>query len=70
LDDTIIIWDVKSGEILKRLEGHSEPVNSVSFSPDGGLLASGGGDKTIIIWDIKSGKILKRLEGHSLMEGS
>lgn len=31
---------------------HSEPVYSVSFSPDGRLLATGSFDKAIHIWDI------------------
>jgi WD40 repeat protein len=37
---------------------------SVSFSPDGRLLAAGC-DRAIYIWDISTGKCVKRLEGHS-----
>jgi len=34
------------------LTGHTGPVASVTFSPDGGTLASGGDDGTIILWDV------------------
>jgi len=47
----------KSFELIKTLEGHSYYVISVSFSPDGKYLASGGsGDKTIKIWEITTYK--------------
>ena len=36
------------------LKGHSESVHSVSFSPDGKRIVSGGSDKTIKVWDISS----------------
>ena len=38
------------------LEGHSESVSSVAYSPDGAFLASGSDDKTIRIWNIGEGK--------------
>ena len=48
--------------------GHRAAVNAVSFSPDGKLLASGGGDGRgpgrIILWDIDSQKQLRTLSGH------
>ncbi|QYT06072.1 hypothetical protein H0G86_012939 [Trichoderma simmonsii] len=44
-------WDA----CLQTLEGHSDSVNSVVFSPDGQRLASGSDDGTIKIWDVNSG---------------
>ncbi|MER5650386.1 serine/threonine-protein kinase [Streptosporangium sp. NPDC002524] len=36
---------------VAQLRGHTEAVNAVAFSPDGGTLASGGGDGEMIMWD-------------------
>ncbi|MEH2248645.1 AAA-like domain-containing protein, partial [Nostoc sp.] len=48
-----------------RLEGHSERVNSVVFSPDGKTLASASADKTIKLWNLDTGKEITTLSGHS-----
>ena len=50
---------------LKTLDGHSNWVESVCWSPDGKYLASGSSPATLIIWDANSGQKLKTLEGHS-----
>ncbi|AFY33697.1 sigma-54 interacting domain-containing protein [Calothrix sp. PCC 7507] len=49
---------------LNSLEGHSSPVYSVCFSPDGKTIATASGDRTVKLWDI-SGKQLKTFQGHS-----
>ncbi len=50
--------------MLQTLEGHSGSVESIAFSPDGKLLASGSFDKTIKLWDIATGDVQQNLEGH------
>ncbi|MBO5838211.1 MAG: hypothetical protein J6R06_00850, partial [Bacteroidales bacterium] len=54
-----------TGQCLKTLEGHSDWVRSVAYSPDGTKIISGSYDKTIKIWDAITGQCLKTLEGHS-----
>ena len=45
-DHSVWVWDAKTGEQLKELQGHSSGVDSVSFSPDGNQIVSGSGDKS------------------------
>ena len=47
-----------------RMEGHTSYVRSVTFSPDGAIIASGACDNTVRTWDAKSGQALKVLDGH------
>lgn len=48
----------------RELPGHSNTVNSVSYSPDGALLASGSDDHTIRIWFLASATCKMVLQGH------
>ena len=50
---------------LQTLEGHSDPVLSVAFSPDGQRIVSGSYDDTIKLWDAQTGSELRTLQGHS-----
>jgi WD40 repeat protein len=49
---------------INRLEGHTGSVTSISFSPDGQLLASVSEDKTVKIWKL-DGQLLNTLKGHT-----
>lgn len=67
---TLSILDVRTGAkgrsySLGPIEGHAAEVNSVAFSLDGKLLASGSKDISVIVWDAESGKLLWALWGHA-----
>ena len=51
--------------MLMIMEGHSNLVYSVAFSPDGAHIVSGSGDNTVRIWDATTGAEVTRMEGHS-----
>ena len=43
------------------MQGDSNYVRTVSFNPDGSVLASGSADKTIILWSMPDGQPIKTL---------
>lgn len=63
----IRIWDIKTGELLRELVGHTDGVTSVCYSPDGERLVSASTDKTIRLWDVSSGALVQTFHGHTSM---
>jgi len=51
-------------EIVWMRGGHADSVNSVAFSPDGSLIASGSWDATIKLWRVLDGALVRTLMGH------
>ncbi|MDE0088203.1 MAG: sigma-70 family RNA polymerase sigma factor [Candidatus Poribacteria bacterium] len=49
----IRIWDVSTGEQIHSFQGHNSLVQSLAFSPNGTMLASGCSNGTIFLWDLK-----------------
>ncbi|MBD2112140.1 MULTISPECIES: HNH endonuclease [Cyanophyceae] len=67
---TIYLWSIDNRELIRTFVGHDLRVNTLAFSPDGQILASGSNDRTVRLWNVKSGKQLHVLEGHSSNVGT
>ena len=53
------MWNYKSGECLKILQGHSHNVSAISFHPSLPLLASVSEDESVRIYDSSSFEVKK-----------
>ena len=60
-DGTMKIWDAATGKENRTLNGHSNYVTCVTFSPDGRRIASGG-DDAVRLWDAVTGQETLTLE--------
>jgi|GEM_PF-3439715 len=66
-DGIIRLWDVETGNISRRLQGHTKTVHAVTVSSDGRLLASGSEDGLVLVWDWEKRTPLKSVYLRSLM---
>lgn len=65
-DGAALVLDVESGEELFSLAGHDGyAVNDFDFSPDGSLIATGGGDWNVRLWNAGTGSLVVTLPGHT-----
>lgn len=62
---TIRVVDLKTGQEVFVLAGHTGPVSGLALSSDGRTLASGSQDNTVRLWNVATGKEVRTLRGHS-----
>src|SRR5262249_44886796 len=62
---TVSLALAQQAAVVGTLEGHTDPVYSVAWSPDGQTLATAGFDNTVRLWDAATRKEIRKFEGHS-----
>jgi WD40 repeat protein/DNA-binding SARP family transcriptional activator len=70
----LILWNMATGQEVRRFEGQRDVIYCVAISPDGKTALSGSGpsgpfsassgNNDIILWDLETGAMLKQMKGH------
>ncbi|KAI7174154.1 WD40 repeat-like protein, partial [Hortaea werneckii] len=68
-DCTVRVWKISTGELLHRLQGHTQKVYSVVLDHERGRCISGSMDNLVKVWDLQTGSCLYNLEGHTSLVG-
>lgn len=69
-DDHIYVWDVNTGELKSKLDGHRKHRIYLAFNRNANRLLSQSPDGTSRIWDPLSGRQLVRLDTRSVFQWS
>jgi WD40 repeat protein len=65
-DKTLRLWDLETGVVLKKMEGHRRQVLALAVSRDGQIIASGDWRGEIIAWHGETGEsITQPIKAHS-----
>jgi WD40 repeat protein len=63
-DGIVHVWQVNTGNELRRFDTQVGCVWSIACSPDGSTALFGGADHSVRVWDIRSGRETLCLVGH------
>ncbi|KAI5361912.1 Putative F-box domain, WD40/YVTN repeat-like-containing domain superfamily [Septoria linicola] len=68
-DCTVRVWKISNGDLVHRLQGHTQKVYSVVLDHARNRCISGSMDNLVKVWDLVSGACLFNLEGHTSLVG-
>jgi COMPASS component SWD1 len=65
LDGTVVIFDMETNGVARKLKGHLRQVQSLSWSQDDRYLLTASQDWKVILWDLQTGEPFRivRLNG-------
>ena len=62
-DNVVKLYEVSTGRLLMRYEGHRAGIRCCAFTPDGRRLVTAGDDKSARLWDVRTGRELINYDG-------
>eukprot|EP01132_Coremiostelium_polycephalum_P000933 gene933-1178_t len=60
----LLVWEWRSETYILKQQGHSYNMNTLSYSPDGQFIATGGEDGKVKIWNTNSGYCVVTFDDH------
>jgi RNA polymerase sigma factor (sigma-70 family) len=65
-DPSVRVWELASGQEVRRFNGHRAGVYAVAFFPDGHRIASASADATAMVWDLSATDLPRPMNVDSL----
>jgi WD40 repeat protein len=62
-DNTLRIWDVDTGKLLREMRGHTHTISSIAYAPNGRRAVTASFDRSVRLWDVETGRELSRVDG-------
>ena len=62
--DAVRLHDFASGNVLPLLQGHTDVIYDLAFSPNGERVVSGSWDDTLRLWNAETGELMGEMKGH------
>lgn len=59
------LWNVETGQLIRRFAGHTDAATSVAFSRDGITLLSASYDNSARLWNVITGEEQRAFQGHT-----
>lgn len=57
-ENSVKVWDVSSGKIIGKLEGHDAATTAIGFNADGTILYTSAKDDRTMVWDIVNWQLI------------
>jgi hypothetical protein len=67
-DNTLILWDLATGQATRTFRGEDRALLAVAVTPDGQRILSGSEGGTLTIWDGATGSVVSTIRVNSLVE--
>jgi WD40 repeat protein len=64
-DHSLALFDLISGNEVRRWKGHEETISALTFSPDGGILVSTSTAPSVRLWEVSTGQEIGELKGQT-----
>ncbi|KAK3273321.1 U3 snoRNP protein [Cymbomonas tetramitiformis] len=61
----LLVWEWRSESYILKQQGHYFDVNTLAYSPDGALLATGADDNKLKVWNVGAGSCFLTFKDHT-----